>query len=91
MRVEFIDPPFQGSVLPETKYPAGGDTEVAVGCASPTNPNDLVYSIKGMYRILDLISEIGSGGLGMACALVLTCCPSHHIQQWKRLSSTKNH
>ena len=25
---------------------------------------DLVYSIKGMYRILDLISEQGSGGLG---------------------------
>jgi len=26
---------------------------------------DLVTSIKGMYRILDLISEHGSGGLGM--------------------------
>jgi hypothetical protein len=25
---------------------------------------DLAYSIKGMYRILDLISEQGSGGLG---------------------------
>lgn len=25
---------------------------------------DLSYSIKGMYRILDLISEQGSGGLG---------------------------
>jgi hypothetical protein len=26
--------------------------------------SDLAYSIKGMYRILDLISEQGSGGLG---------------------------
>ena len=25
---------------------------------------DLAYSIKGMYRILDLISEQGSSGLG---------------------------
>lgn len=25
---------------------------------------DLAHSIKGMYRILDLISEQGSGGLG---------------------------
>ena len=36
---------------------------------------DLAYSIKGMYRILDLISEQGSGGLGeyssQTCALVL--------------------
>jgi hypothetical protein len=28
------------------------------------NAVDLVQSIKGMYRILDLISEQGSGGLG---------------------------
>jgi hypothetical protein len=28
-------------------------------------PNfDLLHAIKGMYRILDLISEQGSGGLG---------------------------
>jgi hypothetical protein len=37
---------------------------------------DLAYSIKGMYRILDLISEQGSGGLGeypsQTGALVLT-------------------
>jgi hypothetical protein len=28
------------------------------------NASDLVQSIKGMYRVLDLISEQGSGGLG---------------------------
>ena len=36
---------------------------------------DLAYSIKGMYRVLDLISENGSGGLGehssQVCAFVL--------------------
>jgi hypothetical protein len=36
---------------------------------------DLAYSVKGMYRILDLFSEQGSGGLGEypspTCALVL--------------------
>jgi hypothetical protein len=26
---------------------------------------DLLNSIKGLYRILDLVSETGSGGLGM--------------------------
>jgi hypothetical protein len=32
----------------------------------PTGPElDIVKFIKGMYRILDLISEQGSGGLGM--------------------------
>jgi hypothetical protein len=30
--------------------------------------NDLLDSIKGMYRILDLITEQGSGGLGMTFA-----------------------
>jgi hypothetical protein len=36
--------------------------------------NDLLDSIKGMYRILDLITEQGSGGLGMTfstCHFVL--------------------
>ena len=31
---------------------------------APSLQLDLAYSIKGMYRILDLISEQGSGGLG---------------------------
>ena len=31
---------------------------------TPRDGLDLAYSIKGMYRILDLISEQGSGGLG---------------------------
>jgi len=31
--------------------------------------HDLVQSIKGMYRVLDLISEQGSGGLGDSIVL----------------------
>jgi len=89
-RVDFINLPFQHGVLPETEGPDGGDTEVAVGCVSLSDPNDLMYSVKGMYRILDLISEMGSGGLGMAHVSVLTRCPSHCVQQWKRSSSTKD-
>lgn len=33
------------------------------------NAGDLVQSIKGMYRVLDLISEQGSGGLGDSIVL----------------------
>jgi len=32
--------------------------------------HDLARSIKGLYRILDLIAEQGSGGLGSVCILV---------------------
>ena len=45
----------------------GGDSH---GCADqnlpppPIKPSDLSTTIPGMYRILDLISEQGSGGLG---------------------------
>jgi hypothetical protein len=28
------------------------------------DPSDLLQSINGMYRMLDLVSEQGSGGLG---------------------------
>jgi len=42
----------------------------------PSNdPNDLMHSIKGMYRILDLISETGSGGLGKPHTSGLTYNP----------------
>ena len=34
----------------------------------PTEPSDLSTTIPGMYRILDLISEQGSGGLGKSDA-----------------------
>ena len=37
---------------------------------------DLAYSIKGMYRILDLISEQGSGGLGEFLTRNRACFPS---------------
>ncbi|KAF8837464.1 hypothetical protein BDN67DRAFT_983236 [Paxillus ammoniavirescens] len=48
--------------LPSTA--ASGD-QVDVDVPVPRHDElDLAYSIKGMYRILDLISEQGSGGLG---------------------------
>ena len=34
---------------------------------------DLTHFIKGMYRILDLISEQGSGGLGEYCNQSSVC------------------
>ena len=33
------------------------------------NDTDLLYRIRGLYRLLDLISEQGSGGAGMINAL----------------------
>ena len=47
--------------------------------ASLSDPNDLMYSVKGMYRILDLISEKGSGGLGMAEIPLLDRYPLDHL------------
>ncbi len=35
---------------------------------------DLMCRIKDMYRLLDLISEQGSGGLGKSCYLGLVAC-----------------
>lgn len=44
---------------------------------------DLAYSIRGMYRILDLISEQGSGGLGeystQLIALQITIVDCHQL------------
>jgi hypothetical protein len=38
-----------------------------------SDARDLVESINGMYRILDLISEQGSGGLGTFTILDKLC------------------
>jgi hypothetical protein len=38
-----------------------------------SDARDLVQSIDGMYRILDLINEQGSGGLGIFIVLSKTC------------------
>ena len=38
--------------------------ETAENLLIPPTPVDIVDGIKGMYRILDLVSEKGSGGLG---------------------------
>lgn len=35
---------------------------------------DLMYRIKDIYRLLDLISEQGSGGLGTICYRFLVMC-----------------
>ncbi|KAF8548768.1 hypothetical protein OG21DRAFT_684156 [Imleria badia] len=52
---------------------------------------DLAYSIKGMYRILDLISEQGSGGLvdkiiisqNSLKAFIKSVCPSAYVSMTK--------
>lgn len=55
------------------------DAEAAAGSGPQSDPNDLMYSIEGMYRILDLVSETGSGGLGTAYVLALASCPPNHL------------
>lgn len=50
---------------PTYKTPVNHD----IYMSAPQDPNspsdlDLSHSIKGMYRILDLVSEQGSGGIG---------------------------
>jgi hypothetical protein len=54
--------------------------EYPVNVHSVRSELDLVHSIKGMYRLLDLYSENGSGGLGSfarldAMLFELTWCP----------------
>lgn len=53
----------EGTVHHQSANPSGEGIEF-VGAAKQNH--DLVHSVKGMYRILDLISEQGSGGLGEA-------------------------
>ena len=53
------------------------DAKTTAGSASTCDPNDLMYSVKGMYRILDLISETGSGGLGATQTPTLAFYPTH--------------
>jgi hypothetical protein len=38
-----------------------------------SDARDLVQSINGMYRVLDLINEQGSGGLGILIILDKPC------------------
>jgi hypothetical protein len=40
---------------------------------------DLVQSINGMYRVLDLISEQGSGGLGNFVVLAKSSCTDFYL------------
>lgn len=55
------------------------------------NAGDLVQSIKGMYRVLDLISEQGSGGLvdkiiiapDSLRAFTNTVCPGSYVSMTK--------
>lgn len=44
-----------------------GDAENDASSVCP--PIDLVDSIEGMYRILDLVAEQSSGGLGKLCRI----------------------
>ena len=46
--------------------------------------HDLARSIKGFYRILDLIAEQGSGGLGSTCILVLCSALTAGLYQWTK-------
>jgi hypothetical protein len=63
-RVYFINLTIQDGAPRENQGTPSGDAGSAANNASPSDPNDLMHSVKGMYRILDLISETGSGGLG---------------------------
>lgn len=49
-----------------TRDPYPYRTHTVDANSTPPGPQmDLALCVKGMYRILDLISEQGSGGLGM--------------------------
>lgn len=58
--------------VPSTQIDVTGEMDVDMGneyirlpsTVIPSIPLDLVDAIKGLYRILDLVSEPGSGGLG---------------------------
>ena len=43
-----------------------------------SDPLDLMYRIVGMYRLLELISEAGSGGAGSWVLGTLRVCPGTH-------------
>ncbi len=58
---------------PEVRPPISGGTPDSMDVDEPKMTpgrtqgqmnTDLVHEIPGMYRLLDLISELGSGGLG---------------------------
>jgi len=61
-----------GKALPPSTSAAGHRSHDANGtrtqsrAAVPKPSDDLLHSVRGMYRILDLINEQGSGGLGEA-------------------------
>jgi len=62
----------EDNLLPSSERAADSyfnDKKVTPSHTAVKKPNnDLLHSVKGMYRILDLINEQGSGGLGKALA-----------------------
>jgi hypothetical protein len=58
--------------------------------SAPPPIHDLSKTVKGMYRILDLISEQGSGGLGKMHAPDL-CLRNQFLCQLTRSLSLKTH
>ena len=53
--------------------------------------HDLARSVKGLYRILDLIAEQGSGGLGSTCILVRSSALTVDLSQWTKSLSLRRH
>ena len=53
---------------------------------------DLLFRIRGLYRLLDLISEQGSGGAGMLKAPYYNIIETQFtvISKWTRSSSLKS-
>ena len=56
------------------------------------NDTDLLFRIRGLYRLLDLINEQGSGGAGMINVSLYYVFETQHtvIAKWTRSSSLKS-
>jgi len=67
MHIDAVIPPstgVAGDVVESTTVTASIDYSAARALPPDSDPLDLMYRIVGMYRLLDLISETGSGGAG---------------------------
>ena len=59
----------------EETLPVAVDHSTTRTLAPDSDPLDLMYRVVGMYRLLDLISETGSGGAGSWILGALPICP----------------
>ena len=81
MRNDIVIPPspigFAGNISHTTPERPSTDSFSACPLPPTSDPLDLMNRIVGLYRLLDLISEEGSGGAGAPFLSVLSYIPKH--------------